>query len=209
MGTPIRPGTRVGFVAEVDVSSGEGSGRFTVREVELSWLVRRLSGMDTVGMNRRLGIVVGGVIVAVLASGCGSRSRVAVVSGVTPSPSVSATPSPGVTPSPSVRPRPSPTPTLASHRPVVSPTPSPSHGPKTYTVTETDAGKTVRVARGEFVVLVLHNTYWTIQGSSDPKVLKAVTQPSDGSASTPCPAYPGSGCGTVSQKFAALGTRER
>jgi hypothetical protein len=51
------------------------------------------------------------------------------------------------------------------------------------------------------LLVTLGSTYWTIQGSSDSRVLapagKVVTSPES------CSAPPGSGCGTVSQEFRA------
>ncbi|HEX5546267.1 MAG TPA: hypothetical protein VFX24_02600 [Ktedonobacterales bacterium] len=62
-------------------------------------------------------------------------------------------------------------------------------------------GKSVTLHPGQTLLVTLGSTYWTIQGSSDSRVLapagKVVTSPES------CSAPPGSGCGTVSQEFRA------
>ncbi|MDB5066313.1 MAG: hypothetical protein JWM18_2747 [Chloroflexi bacterium] len=76
-------------------------------------------------------------------------------------------------------------------------------GHQAVTVSETENGRTITVRSGSRVTLTLHSTYWSIQGSSDPKVLHQVggtsTQPAK-----PGTCVPGQGCGTVSATFVAL-----
>ena len=63
-------------------------------------------------------------------------------------------------------------------------------------------GQSITLHTGQTLLVTLGSTYWTIQGSSDSQVLApvgaAVTSPES------CSASPGSGCGTVSQKFRAV-----
>ena len=83
--------------------------------------------------------------------------------------------------------------------PVASPTPVTS---VPIVITEAGNGKTVVVARGQTVRLVLHSTYWTIGASSDFSVL----QPGSGQTASPSPGcVPGAGCGTVAATFRAVG----
>jgi hypothetical protein len=79
--------------------------------------------------------------------------------------------------------------------PTASMTASPS-GQATITLGEGDNGRTVSVPVGASVTLVLANTYWQVQGSSDPAVLAVVEGPATSAAPmTAC--VPGAGCGTV------------
>ena len=75
--------------------------------------------------------------------------------------------------------------------------------PGTLTVTEAQNGATVRAARGQTIVLVLHSTYWKVGGSSDASV---VQQSAGGPSVQPSPGcVPGQGCGTVTTTFIAVG----
>jgi hypothetical protein len=79
---------------------------------------------------------------------------------------------------------------------------APATQPKQLTLSEPDNGSTVHVTRGELVVLRLHSTYWTINGSSDQAVLRedpstVIVQPSPG-------CVPGEGCGVTGARFSAL-----
>jgi hypothetical protein len=70
-------------------------------------------------------------------------------------------------------------------------------------VTRADLGRTVVVARGATVHLVLDSTYWTIGSSSDASVLSPIDRPHHETQPGGCP--PGVGCGTVEQNFRAVG----
>jgi hypothetical protein len=54
------------------------------------------------------------------------------------------------------------------------------------------------------VTLTLHNTYWTINGSSNSAVLRATNQQTTAGTPTCHGGPPGTGCGTTSQSFKAL-----
>ena len=70
-------------------------------------------------------------------------------------------------------------------------------------VSELDNGQTVAVPLGSTVTLVLHNTYWQVQGSSNPAILDLVSGPTTvGAAPGAC--IPGAGCGTVTAVFRAI-----
>ena len=173
----------------------------------------RRSGMSRIQHRRRCQSLVlasvAGVVLAACSSGGSHLSSVV-------QPDLSASASPSVLPAPespspsptsvtSASPVASPIPLAPSQRPTIqpSPTPSPSHTPKTYSIDEGANNKTVTISRGDHVVLVLHNTYWTIQGSSNAAVLKSNGQPTAASSPSPCHP-PGTGCGTVSQKYVAV-----
>jgi hypothetical protein len=73
----------------------------------------------------------------------------------------------------------------------------------TIDLAEADNGRTLAVSVGATVALVLHNTYWTVQGSSNPSVLAPLGQPVySGAGSVKC--IPGTGCGTVTATFKAV-----
>jgi hypothetical protein len=72
------------------------------------------------------------------------------------------------------------------------------------TVTEAENGKTVTVTPGSTVTLVLSNTYWQVQGSSDAKVLAPVADPTVSAPPMGGACVPGSGCGTVTVVFHAV-----
>jgi hypothetical protein len=73
----------------------------------------------------------------------------------------------------------------------------------TLDLAEADSGRTLTVSVGATVKLVLHNTYWTVQGSSNPSVLAPLGQPVySGAGSVKC--IPGTGCGTVTATFKAV-----
>jgi hypothetical protein len=69
-------------------------------------------------------------------------------------------------------------------------------------VTETDNGQSVTVQVGSDVALVLHNTYWQVQESSDPAILAAVGDPTYSAGTLSC--IPGTGCGMVTAVFHAI-----
>ena len=86
--------------------------------------------------------------------------------------------------------------------PTAAPTAAPS--PVERTVTEADNGTTVTVPAGSTVTLVLANTYWQVQGSSDAKVLAPVSGPTVSAPPMGGSCVPGSGCGTVTAVFHAV-----
>jgi len=65
-------------------------------------------------------------------------------------------------------------------------------------------GTSVDVKLGTSVTVSLASTYWTIQGSSRPAVLAQVGVMTYGKGVN-CPPFPGTGCGTVSLTFQAVG----
>src|SRR4051794_4636179 len=69
------------------------------------------------------------------------------------------------------------------------------------TVGERDNGHTITVTRGDTVTVVLHNTYWSMDGSSNSQVMRA-SSPETHAPSGGC--VPGAGCGSVKQTFGAI-----
>lgn len=65
---------------------------------------------------------------------------------------------------------------------------------------EPDNAQTVTVRRGTRLVLVLHNTYWVITGSSNPAVVVS-TAVQTHTPDPPGSCLPGIGCGSVSEPF--------
>lgn len=81
--------------------------------------------------------------------------------------------------------------------------PRPGH-PAPLIVRDGSNGHTVSVTVGERLELILGSTYWTVQGSSRPRVLGQ-----DGSSSLlprppDCPTIPGLGCVPIRTDFSAL-----
>jgi len=74
--------------------------------------------------------------------------------------------------------------------------------PGARTVDEASNGSTIEAAPGEVFQLVLHSTYWQIEGSSDPDVVAQNGEPSK-TAAPPGTCPPGVGCGTVQVAFTA------
>ncbi|HEX3606495.1 MAG TPA: hypothetical protein VH134_11270, partial [Candidatus Dormibacteraeota bacterium] len=75
------------------------------------------------------------------------------------------------------------------------------------TASEAQNGSTLSLHRGDTLTVTLHNTYWTMDGSSNAGVLRAqgpATTQGDPPSSRNC--VPGGGCGTVTQSFAAVST---
>jgi hypothetical protein len=87
--------------------------------------------------------------------------------------------------------------------PTVAPATSQAAPVTDRTVSEPDNDQRVKVALGATVTLVLHSTYWQVQGSSDPMVLALVGGPT-ASAAGPTACVPGAGCGTVTAVFDAV-----
>jgi hypothetical protein len=67
---------------------------------------------------------------------------------------------------------------------------------------DSDNGRTLALQAGDRLQVVLGSTYWTLDGSSDPGVLRQVTQPTVSPRTIGC--VPGGGCGTVSATFDAV-----
>jgi hypothetical protein len=66
-----------------------------------------------------------------------------------------------------------------------------------------DNGRTVKLAPGDHLEVVLHSTYWTFDGSSDPAVVSGDGDPVYAGGGPKCGGPPGSGCGTVTARFTA------
>jgi hypothetical protein len=73
----------------------------------------------------------------------------------------------------------------------------------TVKVEEAADGSSVTLAPGDHLQVTLHSTYWQFGQVDHPSVLAADGAPQTGPG-TNCPAFPGSGCGTVTQTFTAL-----
>jgi hypothetical protein len=83
--------------------------------------------------------------------------------------------------------------------------PPPDGGGATdVTLADAACGTQVEVKVGARVTVSLGSTYWTIQGSSSPAVLQSSGAMTHGPGQN-CPPFPGSGCGTVSMVFQAVG----
>ena len=67
---------------------------------------------------------------------------------------------------------------------------------------EADNGRTLSLHRGERLTLTLHSTYWSVDGSSAPAVLREIATPMAHPAPSHC--VPGQGCGTVTATFQAM-----
>jgi hypothetical protein len=86
----------------------------------------------------------------------------------------------------------------------VSAVPVVGGGPRTIVVRDDANGKTVQARVGDRIELVLSSTYWNVEGSSAPRVLRQdgpaemLARPSD------CPDIPGLGCTPERVDFTAL-----
>ncbi|HEY4026169.1 MAG TPA: hypothetical protein VGO86_07035 [Candidatus Dormibacteraeota bacterium] len=69
-------------------------------------------------------------------------------------------------------------------------------------VRDQDNGHTISIRVGERVAVVLASTYWRLDGSSDPAVLRQLTEATMSPQPSGC--VPGQGCGTVSALFDAV-----
>src|SRR5437879_3621885 len=74
--------------------------------------------------------------------------------------------------------------------------------PATITAHEQDSGHTLRMRVHDHLVVVLGSTYWTVQGSSNPRVLRQIGPSKVEPRRAGC--VPGQGCGTVTTGFEAL-----
>jgi cytoskeletal protein RodZ len=115
-------------------------------------------------------------------------------------PTITAT-SPASSPPPTVKATPSPTPTPARTTPAASPPSQAVAVNGTVAVADANDGQTVTLHPGEHLRVALASTYWQIQPSSDPSVLRADGSP----ATSPSPGcVPGAGCGTAAETFTAV-----
>jgi len=80
----------------------------------------------------------------------------------------------------------------------------PTPGPKTVAVGDDSTGSTVSLRPRDHLQVLLHSTYWTFHRPSDKAVISADGKPVYGKGQN-CPAYPGSGCGTVTVHYTARG----
>lgn len=80
--------------------------------------------------------------------------------------------------------------------------PSPSPG-KFQVAGDAENGTTVDLHVGDRLAVTLHSTYWTISGSSNPRVLTAEGPEAVSPAPGGC--VPGGGCGTVTMIFDVIG----
>ena len=72
----------------------------------------------------------------------------------------------------------------------------------TLAVSEADNGRSIQILRGERVLLVLHSTYWQLEGSGAPSILAAEGTPLIEAHRKEC--VPGGGCGTITQSFVGV-----
>jgi hypothetical protein len=80
---------------------------------------------------------------------------------------------------------------------------TPSFDPSVaLTVTQADNGRSLSMHIGQSLVVQLNNTYWAIDGSSEPGIL--APQGSVQVESSPGGCVPGQGCGTVTANFTAI-----
>jgi hypothetical protein len=73
----------------------------------------------------------------------------------------------------------------------------------TKTVTDHDKGTTVTLRVGDRLKVALASTYWTIQDSAKPSVLRADGRQVTTATAKGC--VTGAGCGTASRTFSAVG----
>jgi hypothetical protein len=85
---------------------------------------------------------------------------------------------------------------------VAGPGGSPSPTPATLAAGDADNGHRLDARAGDHVVVTLNSTYWTINDSSNPAVLRMAGQPVVSPQIGGC--VPGGGCGTVRAAFDAL-----
>lgn len=91
----------------------------------------------------------------------------------------------------------------ATPSPPVTPGADQSASPavRSITVKDADNGRTVTIAKGGRITVVLESLYWNFDGSSNPNVLRAAGQPVKAAVGG-CP--PGVGCGSVTLSLDAL-----
>lgn len=79
----------------------------------------------------------------------------------------------------------------------------PGSGASAVTLTDADNHRHVTLHVGEWLTLVLGSTYWTVQDSSNPEVLRRAGDPVVEPQLRGC--VPGQGCGTVTAAFTGVG----
>jgi hypothetical protein len=131
---------------------------------------------------RVLALATAGLLSACGAAGARPESSGSVRPAATGSP---AAPAPAGLPSPGV--------------PLRTP---PTAGPRTLVARDQDNGHAVSLRVGDHLLLVLASTYWQLDGSSAPNVLRETGQPAVSPQVTGC--VGGQGCGTVSATFDAV-----
>jgi hypothetical protein len=77
---------------------------------------------------------------------------------------------------------------------------TPSSGGEVHAVSEGDSGSTVRARVGDTVSVSLHSTYWQLAPPAG-NVLRPRGPATTATGGPGCPAVPGSGCGTLTQRF--------
>jgi hypothetical protein len=73
------------------------------------------------------------------------------------------------------------------------------------TISEAANGTTITLHAGQRLTVLLHSTFWTFAPANAPAVLAAKGKARYQSGGSGCPTFPGSGCGTVTQSYKALG----
>jgi hypothetical protein len=131
---------------------------------------------------RALAIVAMGLLTS-----CGAAARSALGGGPGASPTAAATVA---------------APTDAAAGPGVPRNTPPPNGPRTVVIGDQDNGHPVSLRAGERLQVVLGSTYWQVEGSSDPSVLRPAGQPTVAPQLKGCVA--GEGCGTVTALFDAV-----
>jgi hypothetical protein len=109
-------------------------------------------------------------------------------------PAAASSPSPGATSPPAVVTTPT-----GGGVPLHTP---PTNAPRTVVVSEQDNSHVVALRVGERLEVVLSSTYWQVNGSSDPGVLRPTVQPTVSPQVRGC--VVGEGCGTVTALYDAV-----
>ena len=116
--------------------------------------------------------------------------------GAVAAPSAASSSSPGAS-SPTATP-----PLPVSVSPGVPHNTPPPNGPRTVVVSDLDNGHAVSLRTGERLEMVLASTYWQVEGSSDPSVLRQDAEPTVSPQIKGC--VVGGGCGTVTALYDAV-----
>src|SRR5262249_50439541 len=105
---------------------------------------------------------------------------------------------------PSLSPGAGPTPAAAQPSPGVPLHTPPTNAPRIPVVSDQDNGHSVSLRAGERLELQLASTYWQVDGSSDPNVLRLTAGTSVSVSPQIRGCVPGEGCGTVTALFDAV-----